>query len=200
VQLATVFWGALWLYFRNYLTGLFMVLIIPTVIFSRLYLGVHSGYDVLGGVFFGFALLSFYHHLAQTTFISAYFLKNQKNYWLTFLMILIFYSLMNQQGPIPPMIPLALGALIGYGLSLPYLDLSQSPFFFRGKEITYYLISLSLLVIVSKFLQPLSSHSLYIGYLLMMVRIIFLVWAILIAIPWIVGKISLRTWKKSSKI
>jgi len=52
-QLAVVIWGFLFLNTKNIFLKILLIFLILTISFSRIYLGVHYPFDILGGMFWG---------------------------------------------------------------------------------------------------------------------------------------------------
>lgn len=118
-MLATVFWGMIFVSTQSRLLRLFCVTFVGCIMVSRVYLGVHSIFDVFGGAFFGLLIvyLDVRSSVQETKSISERFIETPFLYWLFY--FILFIGIVKTGGaPFPPMIPLSLGALLGYGLSL----------------------------------------------------------------------------------
>lgn len=192
VQQSVVFWGALWAYFRTPLWALLALFMIPLVMISRLYLGVHSGYDVLAGLGIGLITIGIYRGLTLKNFLSAYFIKKPIYFWTTLASFSAVYLLTCPKDAIPIMIPLSTGALIGYGISL--YGLSHNSFqrqaMADSKEYFALAVSLFIVILASKLIPSFSFLPLIYKYPLLMAKMTFMVWLILILIPKILQKFS----------
>ncbi len=191
VHQAGAFWGVLWLYFRTKVWGILAFLMIPLVLLSRLYLGVHSGYDVLGGLGFGLITVIFYHNLTRLDYLSCAFIQNPRSFWVMLSMILIMYGTLSSSDYIPIMVPLSLGALIGYGVSLPSLRVDPAPYLMEVSFRKYGIIigSFILIFLFFKVFPSSSSFLPSLKYPILIFKMALTIWLILIFIPWLQEKI-----------
>lgn len=185
VQQTTIFWGALWLYFKRPIWGIFALTLIPLVMFSRAYLGVHSGYDILGGLAFGLATLFIYQWVTTREFLTTYFTKKPAHFWLTMGCTIVLYCLMCPKDVIPLMVPLSIGALLGYGLTLPkatpLLEPKNIPL--SRKEVFLIMASLGMVLAVVKLLPSTSTYPIGIKYPLLTLKLALIVWIMGVFMP-----------------
>lgn len=116
-QGTTVFWGYISLYFSSIALLLLAMLIILLVAYSRLELGVHSLLDVVGGVFFGVAVL------VLGFLVEKKVVKKIKNYisyiWISLPLILFIISIFSGYGGKDA--ALTTGAFFGMSVGFAYL-------------------------------------------------------------------------------
>lgn len=116
VQVSTVFFTVIFLSFSSRILKIISIMMIVNIMLSRLYLGVHSIYDVLGGFTFGILIVLAY----KSSFMQAQmnkWEKNAKSYYLVliFLVILCLWIWKNISFFLLVLIPI--GTLIGYGIA-----------------------------------------------------------------------------------
>jgi hypothetical protein len=106
---------------KNYTTRYLCLLPIVGISLSRVYLGVHSVYDVLGGLVFGFLTI----YLWKLKFVYNDSMIGNKNIYKIFgviiLVIIGAYSYISMNLQWQPMVPMSIGALVGFLLSLPWI-------------------------------------------------------------------------------
>lgn len=117
VQVATVFWGYLLFANRNLWLQSLSTILIMGVGLSRVYLGVHSIYDVMGGLFTGLLLLLIWHRFLKKQILTG----ENVQYWLLLTLTLFLYILFSRGLSTPPMVGMSVGALVGFGIALPHL-------------------------------------------------------------------------------
>ncbi len=143
IQVAVVFWGMICLARRSFGLSFAALCLVATMMFSRLYLGVHSPYDVIVGFFLGgLTLLVYYNHFQS--FVSKWLSGQTRSYWIIIFWGALVYFLISRFQSTPPMVVMALGALIGYGLSLQWREVSEPLNTAIGKRMNLFLILLSL--------------------------------------------------------
>lgn len=123
-QVAAVFWMTIFFYFKN--TSLRFLCFIPLVIImlSRVYFGVHSPFDVLGGL--GFSLCTLYGwtlHLKHEQNI----LTAPSQFWTTVIGTFGFYAIVSHNLPWYPRVSVAMGAMIGFHCVLQKISSFQRP-------------------------------------------------------------------------
>lgn len=101
------------------------MLIIFGIALSRVYLGVHSIYDVLGGLGFGILILLVYKTSFNQNIINKWYSGIYRSYWLLLFIIIIFYVWVSYHKNFSPLAYISIGALIGYGCSLPFINQFQ---------------------------------------------------------------------------
>lgn len=189
VQVATVFWIAIFLDFKNNYFRYLCLLPIIIISFSRIYLGVHSIYDVIGGLVFGCCILYIWiKYLEQKLFVEP-FRRSYKNFLLLFTIITLLYIIISQSLPWPPMVPMSIGALIGFGISLRWIG-NQAPMLQKKVNIPTALISLTILIIIEKSM-PMLKFNKFAFFCSIIVKYSILVSGIFVLIPGLISNYTM---------
>ncbi|WP_337969167.1 phosphatase PAP2 family protein [Rickettsia tamurae] len=107
VQVATVFFMIIFLSFNSKM--------IINIMLSRLYLGVHSIYDVIGGMIFGVLIVLVY----RSNFIQAQISRwenRAKSYYCILAFVIGICFFLWKDSPFPLLVLLPIGTLVGYGI------------------------------------------------------------------------------------
>lgn len=183
VQVATVFWLYIFLTFRKYISLVPIILIAM----SRVYLGVHSIYDVVFGFVFGLLTITIWNNKYIKIQYQRWYNGHQLSFWLLLCFSIVSYMLITLNIIWPKVVPVVIGALIGYGLSLKQIskDLAITP----QNKLLPALLSLALLIIVAKFI-PLPSATNYITYSLITIKYACIMLAIFMILPKVQYKLA----------
>lgn len=119
VHVATVLWGLLLYYFQSRLLRFLGVLIILCIMISRVYLGVHTVDQVVGGLFFGIVTVFVAISSQGQKLFHNWQTGKTLTYWLLCSFAFIFYILLSNE--VQPLIIGLGGILLSYGLSLAYV-------------------------------------------------------------------------------
>ncbi len=195
VQVATIFWLILFLYSKNKLLKYFLWIPIIGIACSRVYLGVHSIYDVLGGIFFGVLIVCLWQF-----YLAKYALNNKKltlalfAFWL--FVLIIIYCLVSINLEWSLLVSVSLGALIGFALSFSQLcnNLLCNQY---QMSLTFSPISLSILVILYKII-PYYQINDWMFHLSLIFKFATIIFAIYIIIPNVIFKID-KLFSKNRK-
>ena len=122
VQVAVIFWFAIFLNLKSNYYKYLCLLPVIIITMSRIYLGVHSVYDVIGGWIFGFWILYIWEKYLKRELLVRFFQYNYKKFWILVVIVISLYSLISKGLKWPPMVPMSIGCLIGFGLSLPWIS------------------------------------------------------------------------------
>lgn len=117
VLVATVFWGIIYFRGRTKLLKYLSVSLITLIGLSRIYLGVHSLSDVVGGAFFGLFLISFWRSSYIQGMADNWLKGKTLSYWILLFALSSGFILTVEDEIFVPQAAISLGALIGYGLS-----------------------------------------------------------------------------------
>lgn len=120
VHLAGIFWGMIFLYTKNRIIRCLSILIMLLIMCSRVYLGVHTVADVVGGLCIALIIIAIWQNELMQSAIDKWFSGNNISFAIiTGGIILTIYLL-----PIPyskRFMAHVIGALLGYGLSLRFI-------------------------------------------------------------------------------
>lgn len=144
IQVAIVFWTYILLQLRSKLRYLCLLPIIGIAI-SIVYLGVHSIYDVAGGMIIGLTTLYLWRKYLETPLFENY-TNSRKLYWGLLITIILIYAFVSQNLKWPPMVPIAIGALIGFGTSLRWLANQE---IIQGLSIQKSILFLAIVIIMA---------------------------------------------------
>lgn len=153
----TVFFGILFLNTKNRYFRLFCVFMVACMMASRVYLGVHSPFDVFGGLFFGLLMLVVCHFMPLGSFL-------QSRWTVPILLgMLVLYPWFATVNPTLPLI--CAGTMLGVRLSASKIQQRQSESVegYTVKNIVSMGISLGVLYLVSKYI-PVYKTSDLLGY------------------------------------
>lgn len=181
VLVATVFWAMIYFRTQSALLKYLSVLVIALIGLSRIYLGVHSVSDVVGGAFFGTALVVVW----RTTYIQgiadSWLRCKALSYWSILALLSGAFFITNEDGIFVPQAAMSIGALIGYGLSFRAIWRWQE---IIGIHSNAHYIAIALcysMVLVIAQVIPLveyNDYTLFLSGTLEMATIIFLIFAV----------------------
>lgn len=121
VMVATIFWGAIYLYRKTRVLRYVFLFAVALMAMSRVYLGVHSILDVSFGFLFGVVILYVWEYYLSDIILPKQGKVEVGKYWLTISALLFFFGVVSSDLIIPRYIPLAMGCLLAYGLILKNL-------------------------------------------------------------------------------
>lgn len=116
VMVAYVFWVRLYYEAQNLYQKLFYIFLLICISFSRIYLGVHSVFDVLGAMAFGWVILDMWYKI---DLLNPDFLKEKLyRFWLIPIYLGGVYILVAGNLAPASMAIKSFGALLGFALAL----------------------------------------------------------------------------------
>ncbi|MGL4226237.1 MAG: phosphatase PAP2 family protein, partial [Rickettsia sp.] len=115
VQVSTVFFMIIFLSFNLKTLTIMSIAMIINIMFSRLYLGIHSIYDVIGGMIFGVLIVLFYRSNFMQAQISRWE-NSAKSYYSTLAFVIGICFFLWKDNPFPLLLLLPIGTLVGYGI------------------------------------------------------------------------------------
>ena len=118
LMIATVFWGVVALRWKKTYAKILSVCMIGIILISRLYLGVHSVADVVGGVAFGLVIIVWWRTEFIQNIYDKWLNKKSSSYWGLLWIIFSLYFLTAEYDIYSQDFVVATGALIGFGASL----------------------------------------------------------------------------------
>jgi len=118
VHVATVLWGMILYYFQSRALYFLGTLIILCIMISRVYLGVHTVDQVVGGLFFGIVTVFVAISSQGQKLFHNWQTGKTLTYWLLCSFAFIFYILLSNE--VQPLIIGLGGILLSYGLSAAY--------------------------------------------------------------------------------
>jgi membrane-associated phospholipid phosphatase len=159
--LSTVFFGMIFMATSSRALKTLCISMVLCIMASRVYLGVHSPYDVLGGAFLGIILVAFWNTVKNRDQLrewKGWMVETNFLMWVTF--FLIFYGYWETTGPIKTGVLMSFGVLLGWGLAQSSihqnlkisdenasLSLTHVPF----KKWVSMSISMAILIAIAKF-------------------------------------------------
>ncbi len=121
-QLSTIFWLAIFMTWRSSPWRWLCLIPISLSAFSRVYLGVHSIYDVTGGVLLGILVIYLFYRPAVQEYVSRWYEDSRAGFWIFTAITVGVYGLVYRQQFLDPFIFSFVGMLIGYGIALPWIQ------------------------------------------------------------------------------
>ncbi len=117
-QLATVLWGMIFMATTHRWLRALCAFIILNVMISRVYLGVHSVYDVSAGFLVGGALIYSYRTQVITKLLKDLEEGHRQGFFWGLLGVLMALYALCSRGVWTVLVPIIMGSLVGIGLSL----------------------------------------------------------------------------------
>lgn len=122
VQVAFVFWGLMILNFKNKLLSSLAVFAIVGMACSRVYLGVHSIYDVMGGMLFGSIIIFLWKQyleksLAVSSATNLGINLLPRHFWLIVISAICSFCVVSYDIEYVSVALISMGALLGLGVS-----------------------------------------------------------------------------------
>ncbi|AVP87379.1 hypothetical protein phytr_4290 [Candidatus Phycorickettsia trachydisci] len=185
VQVATVFW--IFISFNKPFLRYIGILLITGIGFSRIYLGVHSIWDVLGGTGFGLITLYLWDLYGERRILS----KSQHAFWIFFISTAVIYGVISSDLRSPVVVPVALGCLIGFGLSLNWIN-NEAPKQQYQMNFSYSILALLLTITMLQIIPVMKQSNLTI-FLSLVLKYALLVFNIFVLTPVLIQKISHRS-------
>jgi hypothetical protein len=121
VQVAVVFWIIIFLNLKSMKWRYLCLLPVIGIAISRVYLGVHSIYDVIGGFGFGSCTIYVWRKYLEIELSLDHPSNEYKKLWGLSAITILLYLLASQGLYKPHVVAVAIGALIGFCASLPSL-------------------------------------------------------------------------------
>ena len=145
LMIATIFWGIIALRWQKMYVVTLSISMVSIICISRIYLGVHTLADVIGGVAFGLITIVWWRSNCMQNIYDKWLNKHSTSYWVCLLITLCLYFLTSEDDIYSKDFVVATGALIGFGLSLKNISRWN---FELGMFSTNHLMSIALSYIV----------------------------------------------------
>lgn len=175
VQVALIFWG--YIFSKN--SGVLRyICFLPvlSVAMSRVYLGVHSICDIVGAIVIGIMVVIVWLHYLEEKFWH----KNSNlQYWAMLICVVMVYIIVSRVVLWSPMFPIAVGGLVGFGLSLKWINahsVCERMSYIRAT------ISLILVLLLTLFL-PISKTDTNLLYLSLFIKYLVIIFSIFVVVP-----------------
>jgi hypothetical protein len=150
-MIATIFWGIIALRWQKIYVIILSISMITIIFTSRIYLGVHSIADVVGGVAFGLITLVWWRSdFMQNIIYNKWLNKQISSYFGLILIVSCLYFLTVEDEIYSEEFSISIGALIGFGLSLKTIyKWKLEPGMFSSAHISSIAMSYIMLAILS---------------------------------------------------
>jgi membrane-associated phospholipid phosphatase len=187
-QMATVFWLTLFLYLSRSSWRYVCLMPLMAVGVSRVYLGVHTVVDVMGGFATGvFLVLVFYPQIINSfKIIQGRWIHRE---FFLFMIGVCLYAFVSQGLEWPPISLISLGLMMGCIFSLPWLrekhpkiDLPSFP-----NNIVYLILRLIVLIGIVKFMPIIKTDPVYL-YATTLLKYAITIFSIFVFIPRLIKK------------
>lgn len=191
VLLATVFLGIFLLKTQSNFLKTFLAFIIVNVMLSRIYLGLHSIFDVFGGLFFGIIILWIWKTKIISHLFDTWLNNKHKNYFLFLLMfIIIIYHWLLPIDYRPKSIAEACGFIIALWLSLPFLCKYKNLNFTKFSALMMLVVIFALI----KFI-PVTKENEILAFLAYTIKYSFIMYTIYTFLPLVILNLKQRLVK-----
>jgi hypothetical protein len=184
VQVATVFWTMILLNLKNNFLRSLCIIPIITIGLSRIYLGVHSIYDVTGGLIFGLTIVYIWQKHGEEYLLTPTHARSQRRFWKVFFFTVLAYVVFSQGITWAHVVPVSIGSFIGFGLSLKWMN-EQSDLARYKMTIWQAALSMILLIVLVKVI-PVIQTNMAILFLCLMLKYVIIVFGIFSFVPQIV--------------
>jgi len=184
-----VFWGMIFFNTGSTLLKICSCLIITGISISRIYLGVHSITDVLGGLIFGSAILLIYASNYGKKLRDNWFKNSTKSYWYLLFLTSLIYASTILNNPTSSLAFATIGSLTGVGVSLKYIKIYE-----HSKSASVFQIFCFLLVLFTfyKFF-PIYKSNEFLFYLSAVVKYTILTLMIYVFLPFIQRRTNINS-------
>lgn len=173
VQVASVFWGYIFLNSRHWARYFICVPIVGIGI-SRIYLGVHSFNDVIFGLFLGVFTILLWNYYLEKQILKTRYLK----YWTFITVTILVFFFISINLDTPPMVSTSIGVLIGFGFLLQYLQNRPGYKIKIGHALAYLFF-----VIIAFWAIPIIKTSALLIHISLAAKFMFTIILILYAVP-----------------
>lgn len=187
VQVGMVFWGMIFLNTKSISLRVVSCLAIIGISMSRIYLGVHSFADVLGGLLFGGAILFIYNCNYGRKLQDSWLENSTGSYWYILLLVSLIYAGIAIKKDESGFALVSIGVLVGLGIVFKNIDIKSDS---RAASIFQALCSLIILFIFYKFF-PLYKTTKFVFYLSAIVKYAMLTLMIYAFLPLLQRKINI---------
>jgi membrane-associated phospholipid phosphatase len=175
VQVATVFWLSLYRASISKILRIGCASMILLIMASRVYLGVHSLCDVFVGFIFGLLTTALWNHPYFKTITAKWYKGSYINLLLVISLSLLSYIGLAHTLILPLGLIAAVGTLLGYVISLPYMQ--RGPLFpdsLTAKDSFKLFLSLFFLLLMANIIPIIKSQGTIILYSSILVKYAFL--------------------------
>lgn len=90
--------------------------------FSRVYLGIHSIYDVTGGILLGMLVSSLFYTTFVQSYLNKWYQGNLMSYWIMSAVLFALYVFVYRDLNLDPFIFSFMGMVLGYGFAAPQIQ------------------------------------------------------------------------------
>lgn len=122
VQVATIFWALLALNYKSRNLQILSLTMISLISISRVYLGVHSIVDVIGGIGIGTLIVIIWRNPQVINVMNSWINGNTKRLWILIVFSYLLFFTISKYDHMPIASTMSFGSLIGFAIFLSYFN------------------------------------------------------------------------------
>ena len=172
-QTATTLWGIIAINYKAKKYQIFAIVITCLIGFSRVYLGIHSIIDVVGGIVFGIATIIAWQNDNVINIVNDWIDRKTKSFWFLIITTMLLLHFQSPDIPTPPMVVICFGWLIGLGI---FLQINKNPAANYANEPIGIILS-TILLATYTILIPISSYNIFTTWITIILKYGFIAYS-----------------------